>query len=390
MYLKKTLCIIIFLACSQLAFFHLQANPTLTQAKRATHSYQVPRDTTIYIQAITGLQYSLPRFAVSPGAKITLVLENADDMAHNLVITRPEKRLEVVHAGLALGAVGPKINYIPDIQEVLWGIPVLEPGQKQILTFTAPQQEAVYPYVCTYPGHGFIMYGAMYVTTKALPPLANDPHIPENQRNAEVHTNHPTSPHPYEFTLPALYRTFMPDCSPAAIAVGLPSGQSYCWDAGQCRLRYAWKGGFVDNSEHWKGNGNALSKVVGEVYYRDLSDFPLRIGKPDKLPETNFKGYKLLDRYPEFSYEVDGVEVTELIKELEDKAGLVRQFTVVNARKPVYFVTTIKDGVSYQTSTGKFKDGVLKLSPAKAKQFTITMLANKNAKLQSGKTINHQ
>ena len=39
-----------------------------------------------------------------------------------------------------------------------------------------------------------------------------------------------------------LVRTFMPGSSPAAIAVALPGGHAYCWDAGNCRLRYAWQG----------------------------------------------------------------------------------------------------------------------------------------------------
>ena len=38
----------------------------------------------------------------------------------------------------------------------------------------------------------------------------------------------------------------MPDASPASIAVALDDTNSLCWDAGTCRLRYAWTGGFID------------------------------------------------------------------------------------------------------------------------------------------------
>lgn len=342
------------------------------------------KDTTIYIKAVGGLQYDMVRFKVAPGTNVTLVLENTDDMAHNLLITQPKARLEVVQAALTLGAKGPEMNYVPASPKVLWSIKVLNPGQKQTLTFTAPAQEGVYPYVCTYPGHGFIMYGAMHVTRKPLPPLADDPNIPPDRANdqaeAAAHQGHDSpaaSPHPYELKLPAMYRTFMPDCSPAAIAVGLPGGLSYCWDAGTCRLRYAWKGGFVDNAAHWKGNGNALSNVVGEIYYRDQAGFPLRLGDPANVPTPKFKGYRLLDRYPQFEYSIDGVEIKELIKPLEGGTGLVREFQVEQVKEPLYFVVNRNDGVSYQASQGKWTEEILRIPAGKARNFTITMTETK-------------
>ncbi|MBI3693948.1 MAG: c-type cytochrome, partial [Acidobacteria bacterium] len=41
----------------------------------------------------------------------------------------------------------------------------------------------------------------------------------------------------------------MPEATPAAIADGMTGGISYCFDAGESRLRYAWRGGFVDMTE---------------------------------------------------------------------------------------------------------------------------------------------
>ena len=40
---------------------------------------------------------------------------------------------------------------------------LLEPGQKQALSFDVPSTPGIYPYVCTYPGHWRRMFGAMYV-----------------------------------------------------------------------------------------------------------------------------------------------------------------------------------------------------------------------------------
>lgn len=335
--------------------------------------FTVAQDTSITIKAVTGLQFDLPRFAVAPGTKVTLLIQNTDDMAHNLVITQPGKRLDVVNAALALGAKGPEMNYVPRSPFVLWASPILNPEQSKTLTFTAPAKEGVYPYVCTYPGHGFIMYGAMYVTLNPLPPLKEDTNVSPNQMVEDAHHAQQPALHPYPITYPAVYRTFMPNCGPAAIAVGLPSEQSYCWDAGACRLRYAWSGGFVDNRAHWKGNGNALAEIIGTVYYRDKAAFPLRVGSAGKLPKTLFKGYVLLKRYPQFEYSIDGILVKELIKPLNSGTGLVREFVLSNPKKDIYFVTKVGDGVTYRSSTGAFVKGVLRIPAAKAAHFTITM-----------------
>jgi azurin len=122
---------------------------------------------TIHIKAITGLHYDITQFAVKPGEAVTLVLENADttDMPHNLVITKPGKRDAVVTAALALGADGPKLGYVPTSPDVLWSIPLVMANEKKSLTFTAPAEAGIYPYVCCFPGHGLLMFGAMYVGT---------------------------------------------------------------------------------------------------------------------------------------------------------------------------------------------------------------------------------
>ena len=40
---------------------------------------------------------------------------------------------------------------------------LLQPRASEKLSFVAPTQPGVYPYVCTYPGHWRRMYGALYV-----------------------------------------------------------------------------------------------------------------------------------------------------------------------------------------------------------------------------------
>src|SRR5690606_11008715 len=272
------------------------------------------------------------------GAHVKLTLTNNDDMDHNLLITKPNKRQEVVNAAMALQDKGPALNCIPPSEAVLWAIPVISPGEKHSLSFVAPKDTGAYPYVCTYPGHGFIMYGVMYVTNDDMPPLATDPNVPASQKeNMRAHASHSSVQHLDHKPTPYLYRTFIEDIGPAAIAVRLTKDLSYGWDAAQCRFRYAWEGGFLDMDKLWAGHKQATAKVLGKVLFADKTEYPLRIGEPGNIPDVKFRGYQLIDGYPEFHYSINGVNVHELIKEKPDGSGLVRTFRIPDASQNVWF-----------------------------------------------------
>jgi azurin len=349
--------------------------------------------TSISIKALNGLKYDVVRFKVKPGSKVELTLNNVSDMNHNLLITKPGVRLDVVNTALQLAEKAPEMDYTPRIDAVLWSIPVVSPGQIKSVTFTAPVHPGVYPYVCTYPGHGFVMYGAMYVTTdETLPDIRNDLNVPELSRQDEVTGGKKgtqaldtasTNPHPYTLVPPYLYHAFIEGASPAAIAVHLPKDLSYCWDAGTCRLRFAWKGGFVDMSDLWKGHFDASAKILGDIFFRDNTDYPIRLGQNASIPSLEYKGYRLIERYPEFHYTLNGIDIYELIREKADGFGLVRVFRIPRADRKVWFFTNLQDdAIEYGFSAGHLKGRNLELSPGEAKEFTITMtsyyLAYKN------------
>lgn len=329
----------------------------------------------ITIRAISGLQYDSVRFQVKPGQKVQLTLVNTDEMAHNLALVLPDERGSVVEAALQMGSSGEAKSFIPASEAVLAAIPVLKPDEQYTITFTAPEKEGIYPYVCTYPGHGAVMYGAMYVTANQLPPLANDPNVPVKRRGANAGHQHgpQASGHPYPSRLPAVYRTFLPDTGPASIAVGLPGGVSYCWDAGQCRLRYAWKGGFVNMERAWSGKGKERADIIGVKFYTETGGVPLRPGQADAQPVARFKGYSLVNRFPVFNYTLNGLEVTERIMPVTGQPGLHRIFSVKDAPGPVYFIAQQDENVIYESNRGEWQNGCLKLTAAQASDFTITI-----------------
>lgn len=350
---------------------------------------QSPDTVTVEINAVPGIRYDRVRFQAPPGAPVKIIFENRDDVAdmdHNLVVTRPGARMEVVQAGMQAGVEN---SYVPRIEQVIAFTPQTKRGDRFVLTFTAPTEPGAYPYVCTFPGHGYVMYGVMYVGQE-MPALASDENVPPGQRSgAEMPARaaagapggaggRPPPPPPgpplsYGTTFPAVSRTFMPESGPASIAVGFEDGQSYNFDAGAGFLRYAWSGGFVDNWPHWQGNGNAYAIVKGDIFFRSSIGVPLRFGDRGAAGEVEFLGYSLGDDdIPEFRYSLDGAEVRERITP-RSGGGLVRTFHIETSQ-PVRVVTEPGDGVTYESSQGRWEDGVLTLTAAQAREFTLTMI----------------
>jgi len=160
---------------------------------------------------------------------------------------------------------------------------------------------------------------------------------------------------------PQVQRMFLPDASPAAIAVALPGDLSYCFDAGECRLRYVWKGGFINASENWRGNGSKQASIDGEILYREEA-FPLT---GSSAGSVKFIGYSTKDGLPTFRYTRGGMQVAETIRPLADGSGIERVFEIGNA-------APLKIEVA-APARAESSSGSLSLSPDQAKSFTLTL-----------------
>ncbi len=203
-----------------------------------------------------------------------------------------------------------------------------------------------------------------------------------------------------EVTEPVVYRTFMPGASPAAFAVALPGNHYYCWDAGECRLRYVWtKGGFIrGNKVHWSSNGKPVAEFNGVPYYRakssllkpehyqhlaeverdvpfydtsEASDFPITIAGIDSPP--SYLGYRLVDHYPLFRYRLGDHEIHETIRVTEAKNGITRSFTI---SPPVAMTLQLTPNETAQltSTTGTITpNGTLQLSAEQSASFSVTI-----------------
>jgi putative heme-binding domain-containing protein len=130
--------------------------------------------------------YDRTRFYVEAGKPAVVILENADIMPHNLVITRPGAMSEVGMESERLAAQADAFNskYLPKSSKILHATPLLQPGTTERLQFTAPKKPGEYPYICTFPGHWRLMYGTMFV----VPKLADVP-VSELQTPVESEPN---------------------------------------------------------------------------------------------------------------------------------------------------------------------------------------------------------
>jgi azurin len=108
------------------------------------------------------MRYDQSEFTASPGEKVTLHFENGDDLPHNVVICKPgtdtlalsNKQMEKPEEAL-------KRNWLPDDPRIIAHTQMLNPHQRETITFIMPEKPGRYPIVCTFPGHALTMKGTI-------------------------------------------------------------------------------------------------------------------------------------------------------------------------------------------------------------------------------------
>ena len=109
--------------------------------------------------------FTVEKFTVKAGQPIRLLFTNPDATQHNLVIIEPGLNEVIGMAAneMAKDPSGVDKGFIPNLPGILHYTKLLNPDEGQVLRFNAPEQPGVYPYICTFPGHWFIMKGEMVV-----------------------------------------------------------------------------------------------------------------------------------------------------------------------------------------------------------------------------------
>lgn len=110
------------------------------------------------------MKYDTAELSAAPGQPVKILFENGDDLPHNLVFCQPGtdtaamslKQMEKPDEAL-------KRNWLPDDPRIWAHSKMLNPHEKQEITFTAPEKPGSYPYVCTFPGHALTMRGELRI-----------------------------------------------------------------------------------------------------------------------------------------------------------------------------------------------------------------------------------
>ena len=109
------------------------------------------------------MNYNIAEFSVKAGKAIKLIFGNRDSMPHNIVLVNPNKADEVGQAAITLGAAGHDVGFVPQSKEIIWASKLIGHNGEDVIWFKAPTTLGDYQYVCTFPGHHFLMRGLMKV-----------------------------------------------------------------------------------------------------------------------------------------------------------------------------------------------------------------------------------
>jgi cytochrome c551/c552 len=181
---------------------------------------------------------------------------------------------------------------------------------------------------------------------------------------AEVKTD-PFIASPTQTVRPVMQRIFLPNSGPANIAIALDDQTSLAWDAGECRLRYAWTGGFIDGYPYWKGNGSSQAKIIGKVRYTEAE--PLLKG------DVKFHGYQVKNGLPTFSYTAGSQEVSETFTAISGGKGFTRSISFSSPPSaPLVLTFPENQPVKTTCDVGTWNKNILTLTPSQAAKFTLT------------------
>ena len=136
---------------------------------------------------------------------------------------------------------------------------------------------------------------------------------------------------------PLILRTFMRQAGTHAIAVGLPGGLNFAFDAERVRLSLAWKGRFIDARGTWFERFAPPAEPLGEEAVTFPDGFPFTARESSQHDEATeesaplsvrFDGYRL-DRsgVPTFLYDAGSWQIEDRIEAIDGEA-LSRTWTL--------------------------------------------------------------
>jgi len=134
----------------------------------ASLAFAATSEKTVVITANDSMRFNVTRIEAQPGQKIHIQLKNEgtfpkEVMAHNWVLLRSGQST-TSYAAAATSARDQGYEPKALANEVLASIPLVGARQTGEVTFFAPTEPGVYPYLCSFPAHCQVgMHGELVV-----------------------------------------------------------------------------------------------------------------------------------------------------------------------------------------------------------------------------------
>jgi len=127
-----------------------------------------------------------------------------------------------------------------------------------------------------------------------------------------------------------------------AIGVNFGPQLSYVFDTVECRLLYAWQGGFADFTPYWgndktgsRAGKNYAPQLVGNLFFQAAGKHPLSIDGRNlgELGAPQFLGYQLEKGVPRFRFKSGAHEVEVVFRPSAEAFTLTAEWSVTPAAR---------------------------------------------------------
>ena len=169
---------------------------------------------------------------------------------------------------------------------------------------------------------------------------------------------------------PVVMRVHVEGAAARTIAVGLPGGMNYCFDADKCCVQFGWAGAYLDVGPDRVSRGGNPCKLLGKRFEVGNIGFPLRTSDGNKRPVKMLE-YRTAGM-PRFHFDWGGILGSCTIAAAKGKAGLVYNYEMPSMREALQFQVD-DSAAEFSSSAGDFQDGLLDISAADAGKFSITV-----------------
>lgn len=122
----------------------------------------------IELKGLNNMTFDKKEIQVKPGEKVTIRLTSITDykprqMSHNFVLLKQTADVQAFVSKSEKAAIEDFVA--PDMRDQVFAFTSMASGGETVeVTFTAPERESRYMYVCTFPGHFFAgMMGTLVV-----------------------------------------------------------------------------------------------------------------------------------------------------------------------------------------------------------------------------------